>query len=504
MASRRIVRDWRGRFARTAGHRQSSNTKKLKKGSPERREAVAKAAKESRTRPAARPRGTAPAAPARTRPSTPNKRVSTEDYNMRYKPAGAKVVARAREVPDEKWDLLPITDISPDVELIANEETVKLSSIEKVTSGREPFRAGYIAQLWRDQGGDLHVVDGHTRAAMYRTLGKDMPARIMDEKKYQQLVGGTQRQKEGALIDSKLSDGKFTKDRAGFVNDVAALSTPKEMDKQDNSAYSDPELRQVIREASEEEFVRAVEAAPEIRASMRRVVAAMGGNMEREYDPETGAPTAVKQQHSIYRKLQKEMTADGVKDPRLVQLKDTVRFTATFGDEDYAAAVTALREEITKNGGKQVKPPLDLNDGNSGWLVGPYRGINFSFEDKDGLPFEVQIHTKDSLRVAEINHAFYNVTRKADDGDPPGSELQKMMDNGDAEKESGISAKGKTLQEYVNELNEIALNNAESVKVPTGVAILDKEGKRQWIIRRTGSSQYVSARTGKRIAKPKW
>ena len=116
-----------------------------------------------------------------------NTTVPVSDYGMEYDAKNVEVVARARMVKDELWDTLPISSIPRGTVLQANEEVVKKRHIDKVVSGAEPFREGYTAKLWRDADGNLHVVDGHTRAAMYDALGLPLPARVMDEAKYNKL-----------------------------------------------------------------------------------------------------------------------------------------------------------------------------------------------------------------------------------------------------------------------------------------------------------------------------
>jgi len=107
---------------------------------------------------------------------------------MHYDPRNVEVVERARSVPDEKWNELPIESLPIGTPLEANEETLTKKSIDKVVSGAEPFREGYVTKLWRDKHGKLHVVDGHHRVAMYNALGKAIPVRIMDEAAYKRLI----------------------------------------------------------------------------------------------------------------------------------------------------------------------------------------------------------------------------------------------------------------------------------------------------------------------------
>lgn len=106
-------------------------------------------------------------------------KVHSTDYGMHYDPANEKVVAAARTVPDEKWDLLPVESLPAGTPIEANEAELKRKHIDKVVSGEVPFREGYVTKMWQQPDGSLHVVDGHHRVAMYAALHKDMPVRIM-------------------------------------------------------------------------------------------------------------------------------------------------------------------------------------------------------------------------------------------------------------------------------------------------------------------------------------
>jgi len=497
----KIVRDWKGRFSRTAGHKQSANTKALRKGITERRATVAEAAAESR-RPAPNTKHA-----SYIRVPSPDARASVEDYGMRYKPSNAKVVEQARAMDKSLWEKLPVKKLPARTPLEANEETIKLRHVAKVVNGEEDFREGYVTQLWRADDGKLHIVDGHTRTAMYYALNKPMPVQILDAKTLAEFTSGVQDVKKESLIpdnvhtspkmQSKLRTREWKLDKMGFVNDVAGFSTPSQIAGEDNPAIDAPKRAEVL-EVAEEAFVKAVDAAPEIRASMRRVVAAMGGDMQREYDVEhDGIPTASKQLHSIYRKLQKEMLEQGKDDPKDIELKDTVRFSATFDESNYVDAVNEMRKVLVEAGNKQIKPAPILNDGAGGWELGGYRGINFAFESSNGVQFEVQIHTKKSLECAEINHRYYDLSRKSE------AEVQEAMDSGKAEKATGVPpSKFPTAAQYIGELNRIMNANAEQVPLPSGVAVIDKDGKRKFVLRKTSGKEYTSASTGQAIKKP--
>lgn len=105
-------------------------------------------------------------------------------YGLDYDPQGAATVAHVRAkdaAGDIDWDSLPVTTITPErmTSVKANEETVRSpEDIDRVISGREALREGYVAKLYETPSGELHVVDGHHRVAIYSGLGKPMPAHI--------------------------------------------------------------------------------------------------------------------------------------------------------------------------------------------------------------------------------------------------------------------------------------------------------------------------------------
>ncbi len=127
------------------------------------------------------------AANEETAPLT-DSRVRSDEYGMRYCATNEQIVQRARIVPDEDWNTLPVRRLPAGTPLEANEKTLKKEPIDKVVSGAEPFREGYVTKLWRANDGKLHIVDGHHRVAMYHALRKDMPVRIMDEAAYSRLT----------------------------------------------------------------------------------------------------------------------------------------------------------------------------------------------------------------------------------------------------------------------------------------------------------------------------
>jgi hypothetical protein len=103
--------------------------------------------------------------------------VNVDQYGMTYNASNAEVIAEARTLPDSVWEALPVMMIPHGTTLHANEQTLIRRHIDKVVSGAEPLRPGYVTRLYRTND-ELHIVDGHHRAAMYWALGRDMPAQI--------------------------------------------------------------------------------------------------------------------------------------------------------------------------------------------------------------------------------------------------------------------------------------------------------------------------------------
>lgn len=105
------------------------------------------------------------------------------DYGIRYDRTGQARVSSARRADAEgriDWSRIPVTTLkrSEFGRLVANEATVKQASIDKVVSGREPFREGYVVKLMDNGDGRLDIMDGHHRVAMHAALDRDMAVQV--------------------------------------------------------------------------------------------------------------------------------------------------------------------------------------------------------------------------------------------------------------------------------------------------------------------------------------
>jgi hypothetical protein len=220
--------------------------------------------------------------------------------------------------------------------------------------------------------------------------------------------------------------------------------------------------------------------------------------MGREIDAHTGAPTAVKTEHSTWRKVQKKMVDNKVTSDQ-VHLSDSVRFTAVFDDDSYAEGVPKLRSAMEALGYTMKEPPPDINGGMGGWALGPYRGLNMTFE-QNGFVFELQAHTPTSMHVADTyTHPLYDVTRSTD------KQITKLMAQAGpkgAKAKTGIDPDHLTPGEYREKVDHKMHDIAETVPIPRGVAVI--AGKDKWsdVVGVTPKTGHYSARTGSPIKPP--
>jgi hypothetical protein len=156
--------------------------------------------------------------------AVPPGRVPSSKYGMKFKAENEKVVAKARTLSDAKWNTLPVETLPFGSELQANEELLKTKPIDKVVSGKDSFREGYVTKLFRDGDGKLHIVDGHHRVAMYHALGKDMPVRIIDAAMTDKLLA----EQKSERIDTIADILSKPENADGFTVDPVFFQAPKD------------------------------------------------------------------------------------------------------------------------------------------------------------------------------------------------------------------------------------------------------------------------------------
>jgi hypothetical protein len=168
---------------------------------------------------------------------------------------------------------------------------------------------------------------------------------------------------------------------------------------------------------------RATEAAKAVRPALERAVADHGGEL-------AGLDYEIKAEDSLARKIHDRAGGKGpVTDARLdaaaARINDVLRYTAVVETENYMKGRAAVRTALQAAGLAYVR------EGNA-WAEperfgGAYRGINMTFRTADGLEFEVQFHTKESLAMKEELHVLYEEARDPATPAARRAELQDEM-----------------------------------------------------------------------------
>jgi hypothetical protein len=127
----------------------------------------------------------------------------------------------------------------------------------------------------------------------------------------------------------------------------------------------------------------------------------------------------------------KEKVADRVRSKgrspteELAQITDVVRFTYTYGETAYTAAVRKDVERLEATGFTQVEL-------RNTWESDQYKGINSQWlEPKSGVRFEVQFHTQASFEAKELTHKAYerirSITETTPEADRETAELKEFQ-----------------------------------------------------------------------------
>lgn len=94
-------------------------------------------------------------------------------------------------------------------------------------------------------------------------------------------------------------------------------------------------------------------------------------------------------------------------------LKDQVRYTLVFSDDQYVAGVERAKA-LFQDRFDKIKFVNGWDPDNSTYR-GTYQGINAAFQDRvTGQVFEVQFHTPRSLRAKGPSHPWYDIVRDSD------------------------------------------------------------------------------------------
>jgi hypothetical protein len=156
-------------------------------------------------------------------------------------------------------------------------------------------------------------------------------------------------------------------------------------------------------DAAHRTYERAAAAEREISPAVVDAVHDARGHLER-FD------SRLKEIDSLARKLDGDLKYVGPSDFEKIHaaengIKDAVRYTAVVPENGYWGHGDAVIHALEERG-------FTLKDDPGCWKVPDvYRGRNLTFLTPDGVRFEVQVHTGDSLSAAEQTHRIYEEQR---------------------------------------------------------------------------------------------
>lgn len=125
----------------------------------------------------------------------------------------------------------------------------------------------------------------------------------------------------------------------------------------------------------------------------------------------------------------KEKVAEAVKEQpelspeqALGEVPDAIRFTFCYGEDGYAAGVSADLDKLREHGFDLAKPLKNS------WESDQYRGINTQWrEPSTGQLFEVQFHTEASFEAKQLTHIAYERIRDPETSDLELDELEHFQ-----------------------------------------------------------------------------
>lgn len=167
--------------------------------------------------------------------------------------------------------------------------------------------------------------------------------------------------------------------------------------------------------AADEFLERSRANEPGITDAMQRMASETGAEME-------GLQYRLKDEESFKRKFVETLEKfDGDIDFALTDMKDSVRYTATWETDRYTDSVRRAEQYLRDQGYETVKRKPTWGDEG-------YRGFNSFWKDpKTGQVFEVQFHTPESFDAKMRTHDLYNEIRLLPEGDPRRVELEAQQ-----------------------------------------------------------------------------
>jgi ppGpp synthetase/RelA/SpoT-type nucleotidyltranferase len=149
-------------------------------------------------------------------------------------------------------------------------------------------------------------------------------------------------------------------------------------------------------------YVDSEQFEPKLAEFMRQFAEKNGGELE-------GLAHRLKSEASILSKINRNQTEYNLPPAEAAMtIADTVRYTVTFDKGTLVDKADDMQAQLAREGWQRY----DHKWKNFFVSQGPYRGYNTIYQNAQGQRFELQFHTKESLRRKELSHSLYERYRE--------------------------------------------------------------------------------------------
>lgn len=165
--------------------------------------------------------------------------------------------------------------------------------------------------------------------------------------------------------------------------------------------------------------VKAVE--PTVTETLQGLASNVGGSM-------AGLEFRLKSPDSLERKIRDTAKIERQPVAKVAEnIKDALRYTMIFPADQYRKGVADTDAKMADLGFKKIKSADYWSTLGPDGKLAVYKGINNAYEDSNGVKFELQFHTPDSLAVKEHNHSLYEQARLLTTDAETKRQLEDMM-----------------------------------------------------------------------------
>lgn len=249
-------------------------------------------------------------------------------------------------------------------------------------------KGGFVLAII-DRGNEFEVVGDTTMAERYREQGGGTVTAADPEQRAWQYLNTA-----GA---SYLVAETPTQD-ASVLDTIQGAFDPDQLRDEHGRWATDPSSANS--DVAETLIADAAEREPAVTSDMQDVARTLGGRME-------GLEFRVKSPESLSRKINDKMREGLTREQAASSIKDALRYTMEFSDEDYTEHTIAALTELEQRGYEIVEIKNYWQPGDT------YSGINTVLRDGD-TQLELQFHTPESWSTKMGAHEMYQQYRAAD------------------------------------------------------------------------------------------